>query len=562
MAGTSLALTSRARAQFGPPTGQSSYPTNAIQIVLTTASTSPLSVPSNWNSSNNTIEVIGAGGGGGTGDLFAPAAGGGGGGYSKGTNVSLTPGGSANFSVGAAGSGSPAGQGSQPNIAPVQSVYASGTTSATTSISAVTSGNALLISVLGTGASAISITDNTGTNTYSEAESVSALSAIAANFYCLNITNGPISVTATATGASETELVVTEVANLGAYDSTSSISNSGTSTTPTSGAVTIANNSEYSLRTLFAASGTVTITGFSGGNPITPTGSPPTSLALKWNQPAAGSNTGTGTNTVSANYWYLISTFAIIPTHPATAGGNTWFGGTSFSSALINASGGGQGLSGWQMAGPSTGGGVGGTGGGSSSGLAYTGATGGLNSSGSDGGAGGGGAAGPNGNGGAAGQGTGPSGAGGGGNGGGSSGANSDTPTEYDGGSGGNGYGGSGGGSTVVCTPGSNDSFAGNNGTTGTGGGGSGSALDGESTSIVGLAAGNGASGSEWGAYGSGGGGGGSAGLGNATATGQGGDAGNYGAGGGGSGTSNPASNAGRGGNGAPGIIVITYVPT
>jgi hypothetical protein len=92
-------------------------------------------------------------------------------------------------------------------------------------------------------------------------------------------------------------------------------------------------------------------------------------------------------------------------------------------------------------------------------------------------------------------------------------------------------------------------------------GGGGGSVLDGNSTSIIGLPGGSGATGSEWGAYGCGGGGGGAAGAETATATGQGGDAGNYGCGGAGSGTTFPASAAGRGGNGAPSLIVITYVP-
>ena len=55
-------------------------------------------VPSDWNSSDNTIEVIG-GGGGGLGN-----AGGGGGGYSKVTNLALTPGGTAYLHIGAGGS--------------------------------------------------------------------------------------------------------------------------------------------------------------------------------------------------------------------------------------------------------------------------------------------------------------------------------------------------------------------------------------------------------------------------------------------------------------------------
>ncbi len=66
------------------------------------------SVPSDWNSSSNSIEVIG-GGGGGAGPYvndptYSAGSGGGGGGYSKTTNVSLTPSGSVTYAVGSAGS--------------------------------------------------------------------------------------------------------------------------------------------------------------------------------------------------------------------------------------------------------------------------------------------------------------------------------------------------------------------------------------------------------------------------------------------------------------------------
>src|ERR1700687_3942965 len=55
-------------------------------------SSCPFTVPSNWNSANNTIEVIGAGGGGGSSVHSSNAgAGGGGGAYSKSVNVTLTP---------------------------------------------------------------------------------------------------------------------------------------------------------------------------------------------------------------------------------------------------------------------------------------------------------------------------------------------------------------------------------------------------------------------------------------------------------------------------------------
>jgi len=72
------------------------------QIFLTSGTS--WTVPSNWNSSNNTIEVIGGGGAGGNplSGSYAPSAGGGGG-YSKSVNLSLTPGGSVTYQIGAGG---------------------------------------------------------------------------------------------------------------------------------------------------------------------------------------------------------------------------------------------------------------------------------------------------------------------------------------------------------------------------------------------------------------------------------------------------------------------------
>lgn len=62
-------------------------------------------VKSDFNSSFNTIEVIGGGGAGGNGGATNGGAGGGGGGYTSVTNVTLTPSGTVALSVGAAGSG-------------------------------------------------------------------------------------------------------------------------------------------------------------------------------------------------------------------------------------------------------------------------------------------------------------------------------------------------------------------------------------------------------------------------------------------------------------------------
>ena len=71
---------------------------------LTLQSGSSWTVPSDWTSSN-TIEVIGGGGGGGNGG----ASGGGGGAYSEISNLSLTPGTSITYQVGAAGAASSGG---------------------------------------------------------------------------------------------------------------------------------------------------------------------------------------------------------------------------------------------------------------------------------------------------------------------------------------------------------------------------------------------------------------------------------------------------------------------
>ncbi len=69
-------------------------PTPAKKIYLTAATLADFQVPADWNSSNNTIEAIGAGG-------YAQWGGGGGGAYSKSNNVALTPGSTVRYNVGA-----------------------------------------------------------------------------------------------------------------------------------------------------------------------------------------------------------------------------------------------------------------------------------------------------------------------------------------------------------------------------------------------------------------------------------------------------------------------------
>ncbi len=70
-------------------------------IFLTTTGAGTWTVPSDWNSTNNTIEVLGGGQGGG----YGGGNGGNGGGYSKVLNVALTPGNSVTFQLAAGGAG-------------------------------------------------------------------------------------------------------------------------------------------------------------------------------------------------------------------------------------------------------------------------------------------------------------------------------------------------------------------------------------------------------------------------------------------------------------------------
>jgi len=223
-----------------------------------------------------------------------------------------------------------------------------------------------------------------------------------------------------------------------------------------------------------------------------------------------------------------------------TAGGDTYFNGTSCTGASVCAKGGSA----------PTGNGVyiGGVGGAASSGVGgtkYSGGAGGSALSNKPEGGGGGGAAGPNGNGGAGGStitfnGCG-GGDGGGGNGGGSAGSSNPTTGNCAGGAGGNNVSGTGGGA------GGANAAQGSSGTNGGGGGGGGGKA----------AGGTGGAGIEWDAtHGSGGGGGGAGSDACGCSVGSGGNAGNYGGGGGG-GTNDAA--ASNGGNGAQGIIVIKY---
>src|SRR3989344_3675218 len=99
--------------QFGGfssfPIASAAVPAQSYTIVLDesgdgTCGANCWRVPTNWNSSNNSIEVIGAGGRGNhNGDTGA--GGSGGGAYAKISNLSLTPGASVSYSIGAGTSG-------------------------------------------------------------------------------------------------------------------------------------------------------------------------------------------------------------------------------------------------------------------------------------------------------------------------------------------------------------------------------------------------------------------------------------------------------------------------
>ena len=89
-------------------TGTAQYSgSGTTQTIFLTSGTS-WSVPTDWNSTGNTIEVIGGGGGGGGASALFPASGGGGGGggaYAKISNLALTPNASVTYQIGSAGAG-------------------------------------------------------------------------------------------------------------------------------------------------------------------------------------------------------------------------------------------------------------------------------------------------------------------------------------------------------------------------------------------------------------------------------------------------------------------------
>ncbi|HEX2859644.1 MAG TPA: SPRY domain-containing protein [Alphaproteobacteria bacterium] len=268
----------------------------------------------------------------------------------------------------------------------------------------------------------------------------------------------------------------------------------------------------------------------------------------------AGSGGGGGyakatsvTLTIGASISYNVGMGGVAAT-PATsgagsAGGDTWFNGASLAVASVGAKGGTGGTSGSGGTGGAASSARGGAGGGTTNpGAPY--AYSGGNSGGGSGyvsGPGGGGAAGPNGNGANGGDMSSAGSAGSGGGGGANGGSVGGNGTSTTGGAGGaNRFGGGGGGAATASV----DSTA---GAFGAGGGGGVSSAHGLGS--------KGGDGIEWGGAGAGGGGGGGE-----SSIYRGGDGGLYGGGGGGAGYT--STNQGNPGNGAPGIVVITYVPT
>jgi len=84
------------------------FPTSIKTYVITNTATTSWTVPTDWNSTNNIVHLIGAGGGGGgaretTASNHAGGGGGGGGGYTKITNYSASSGGSITVAAGVGG---------------------------------------------------------------------------------------------------------------------------------------------------------------------------------------------------------------------------------------------------------------------------------------------------------------------------------------------------------------------------------------------------------------------------------------------------------------------------
>jgi len=491
-------------------------------------------VPSDWNNSDNTIHIFGAGGGGSaTITNVAAGSGGGGGGYSRLTNQAGTPGNSILYTIGAGGSG---GNGGSTNIAgtggttswngTVNTISYIGVASAITTtstgtvpvdISSISSsmqtGDLMIVGTTVGSATAATWTQPAG---WTEVQDTNSRAISYATW-----DGSTTSFTFTCSVAAINTQVVITVFRNASFDVVGS--QSGASATPAAPSITVTNSNSALVAIYNVLNGTASYTTPTGFTEVYDAG---VGLSVNYKLGVSAGSSGTVASTASSGTNSRGTLVALSPTISYTASASGGAGGSASS------------------VGPTSTAGTGGTGSGGN--LNYTGGTGGVggvfasaNDSGAGGGGGGAGPLGNGGNGGAgfttnAGGGSQGSG-GGGGNGGGSAGG---AGTSISGGSGGNNFSGTGGGS-----PGTNSSTT--FGTNGGGGGGSSGNNDG---------AGSGGNGIDvLGVVGSGGGSGGN-GTKTFTAT-----AGLYGGGGGGSGDQGTGSNNGCAG--AQGAIIILWSP-
>jgi hypothetical protein len=510
-------------------------------VFLTSTGANTWTVPSDW-SDTNTIEVIGGGGGGARSAAGNGGGGGGGGGYSKTTNLAgLTPGGSVDYFVGAAGAGATAdntngtaGGDTWFVGAPVEITFGSsgGATVAAgvATIAGLSFGAAVsdrLIAAVITGEidgniTAVTIGGVSATQRASARDTGSAPDQLC-----------EVWVAAVPTGTSGSVVVSVSSGTPVVRASTHRVVNANS--TPTDTDTNQGSAATIALSALTVADGGAAVIGFCNNTDTTAVAWTNASEAVDVDAGVHRHSTAIthtyGTNTITADGATANQAIAGVAFGPATTPAPLARGGSGGVAAGTVAAGGGTGSA------------VGSTkqsGGNSGSAAGVVGAS------------GGGGAGGPNGNGANGGNGAGNGSGGGGGANNGSAGGNA---SGNDGAAGGNGRGGSGGGAAGAP--------AGGNATAGTGGGGGGAdGMGGTNAGGTGaqddIAAWVQTSDSAT-AGPSGGGGGGGYGLFNVGGAGGASGAGYGGAGGGGGESGTAAS--GNGGNGRQGIIVITYTP-
>jgi len=517
-------------------------------------------VPADWNSANNTIEVI-AGGGGGANNS---RSGGGGGAYSKITNLSLTSGGSVTYAVGVGGAAGVSGVGGGDS-------WFNGTSAANASVSAKGGGGGSTTAAAGGAAGS-----GVGSTKYSGGSA-----GVGGNTFFTAGGGGGGAAGPTGSGLSGTAASGSTPGAGGGGGNGSGGAGGGASSAGGAGVEFVGKGSGggggggisfivggtggahggggggggYNAAGGVGANGIIVITylptQFQNGGSIYLTSGTTFTVPSDWNnannkiEVIGGGGSGgvvysAGGGGAGGGAYSAITNLALTPGASISynvgaagtggygaAGGNSWFNGTSLSAASVSAQGGTGGLNNTigTVLGGQAANGIGT--------IKYSGGGGGL---GGYGGGGGGAAAGPNGNGGSGGNYGGGNNTGGGGGGGANGGANGANNNGAISGNGGNNRFGFGGG-VGNCVAGTN------------GGGGSGGYGDNCGGAAGGMETVFGAT------YGSGGGGGG--GGGSTSTTGRpGGPGATYGGGGGGGGSANAI-----GGNGAPGIVIITYAP-